>query len=660
MRSIAPDLARKALEAAPDATIIIDDAGIIRFANRQVMAMFGHSYEDIIDRSIEQLLPERFRSRHVMHRQSYGENVRMRPMGPGLDLFALRKDGTEFQVEISLSPVEDGDRTLVAASIRDVTERRRMEVELRHLQSIADTALSSESTGTLIRALLARLRAALHTDTTTILLADTDGRHLTPFASDGIEGEVGGEIQIPIGQGVAGRIALSEGPMIFKDLREAEVVSPVLRSRVRSLIGTPLRSAGHLVGVVHAGSLEPRCFSADDSRLLALAADRIGLAIERARLNEAEHAARQAAEAADRQKSRFLATASHDLRQPLQTLSLLNGALRRIIPDGEAAQALSHQEAAISVMSRLLNTLLDISKLESGMIKPEPHGFPVAGLLAEMRNEFESVAAAKGLRLEVEPSTANAYSDRSLLGQIIRNLLSNAIKYTREGRVQVRCLAEADQLRIEVSDTGAGIAADQLPYIYEEFYQVGVPSNATRDGYGLGLSIVARLVKLLALRLEVKSELGRGSTFSLCLPAANHSVMSVAPSAATAQGQTVGKQRVLLVEDDASVRMATSMLLRVEGYEVTAVATVGEALARLNDGFELLVTDYHLDNGETGLQLINVMRERLGPVPLKCVLITGDTSATIKDAPKDNFLKIASKPINANELLMLLRTLIAA
>ncbi len=363
--------------------------------------MFGYPYEEIIDRKIEQLLPERFRDRHITHRRAYSDNVRLRPMGLGLDLFALHKDGTEFPVEISLSPIEDNRRTLVAATIRDVTERKRVEAELRHLQSIADTALSSESTATLIRALLTRLRVALRSDTTTILLADEDGRKLMPFASDGMEAEVGGEIQVPIGRGIAGRIALSDGPVIFADLHEMDVISPILRSRVRSLVGMPLKSGGRLIGVVHAGSSILRTFTKDDARLLSLAADRISLAIERTRLREIEQAARRAAETANRQKTSFLATASHDLRQPLQVLSLLNGALRRMIPDGDASHALSEQEVAIAAMSRLLNGLLDISKLESGAIKPDPSDFAVNELFEDLRLEFASTAANKGLELRV-------------------------------------------------------------------------------------------------------------------------------------------------------------------------------------------------------------------------------------------------------------------
>ena len=240
---------------------------------------------------------------------------------------------------------------------------------------------------------------------------------------------------------------------------------------------------------------------------------------ELARARDLADEARGVADRANQGKSRFLATASHDLRQPLQTLALLNGTLRRIVGDPDAAEALSQQDQAIGAMSRLLNTLLDISKLESGAIKPEPTDFTVAALFQELRSEFASMAANKGLQLEVEACADQVHSDPSLVEQILRNLVSNAIKYTREGWVRLRCLHEAPLIRIEVLDTGIGIPADQIPYIYDEFYQVGVPSNSSRDGYGLGLSIVQRLVKLLTLKLDVRSEVGQGSTFSLVLPA---------------------------------------------------------------------------------------------------------------------------------------------
>ncbi|MGA2839989.1 MAG: PAS domain S-box protein [Steroidobacteraceae bacterium] len=520
MRSTPPDLARAALDAAPDAMLIIDASGIIRFANQQVSALFGYAHDEIIGQSIEKLMPERFRARHVGHREHYVSTVRVRPMGAGLDLFGRRRNGTEFPVEISLSPIEDVGRTLVAAAIRDVTDRKRVEAELIMARETAEAAR---------------------------VLADQ---------------------------------------------------------------------------------------------------------------------ARESADRANRGKSRFLATASHDLRQPLQTLELLNGALRRRATDHHAIEALSQQEQAIGAMSRLLNALLDISKLESGAIRPEPTDFTVAAIFEELRMEFASIAANKGLRLEVESCLDAVYSDPSLVEQILRNLVSNAVKYTREGWVRLRCLHEASLVRIEVLDSGVGIPPDQLPYIYDEFYQVGVPTNSSRDGYGLGLSIVQRLVKLLTLKLDVRSEVGRGSAFSLVLPASTgHDVTADRTSSRSpfSGAQPIGEARVLVVEDNVSVRQATCLLLELEGYQVTPVASLSEALQHIQKGHgvDLLITDYHLSDGETGTQVIATLREILG-ISLKAVLTTGDTSSAIKQLPRDPYLRITSKPIQAEELLTMLRALLAA
>ncbi len=517
--NIPPELARSALDAAPDAMIIVDGGGVVLFTNQQVSVLFGYPHDQIIGKHIEMLLPERFRGHHMAHREQYLQDGRVRQMGLGLPLSACRQDGTEFPVEISLSRIGTDARPLVAAAIRDASERKHAEAELRVAREAADVA-----------------------------------RQLAVLARD--------------------------------------------------------------------------------------TADR-----------------------ASQNKSRFLATASHDLRQPLQSLALLNGMLRRIVTDADAAQALQQQEQAIGAMSRLLNTLLDISKLESGAIKPVPADFEVADLFDQLKMEFAGLAKAKGLRLDVEPCRHCARSDPALVGQILRNLISNAIKYTREGRVCLRCLCNSALIRIEVQDTGVGIPVEQLPHICDEFYQVGVTANSSRDGYGLGLSIVQRLVNLLTLKLDVQSEVGNGSTFSLSLPASDgaatggHAHLSGVP----VLERQVGSARVLLVEDDAAVRRATRMLLEVEGYKVTAVASLAGALehVRAGRGLDLLISDYHLEGGETGVQVLSALREALG-IPLKAVITTGDTSSAIKEMPRDPFLRIASKPVEADELMAMLRALLAA
>jgi two-component system, sensor histidine kinase len=507
MQSVSAALARSVLDAAPDAMIVIDGRGTICFANRQVSAVFGYAHEEIVGQNVEFLMPTRFRARHLSHRQSYSESLRLRPMGIGLELFGLRKDGAEFPVEISLSPIDDDNETLIAAAIRDVTDRKRVEAELIVARQNADVA-------------------------------------------------------------------------------------------------------------------------------------------------------RESADRANQGKSRFLATASHDLRQPLQTLSLLNGMLRRATAEPVAAEALAQQELAIGSMSRLLNALLDISKLESGAIKPDPTDFSVSGLFEELRLEFAGLASSRGLTLKVSGSDDYAHSDRALVEQILMNLLSNAIKYTREGWVALRCLLDTSRIRIEVEDTGIGIPADQLRLIYDEFYQVGVPTNSSREGYGLGLSIVQRLVTLLSAKLEVRSEVGKGSVFSLTLPA-GHAVKQQRKLAE--RGSTQGHKaavHILLVEDDAAVRTATKLLLKSEGYAVSAAESLPDALERVREmtQVDLILTDYHLPEGESGLDVIAAIRGKLGK-PLKAVLITGDTSSAVAEIRRDPLLRVASKPIRAEDLLQILNEL---
>jgi signal transduction histidine kinase len=383
---------------------------------------------------------------------------------------------------------------------------------------------------------------------------------------------------------------------------------------------------------------------------------------EARRVREILERARDSAVRANESKSRFLNAASHDLRQPLQAIELLNGTLRRLVTDQGTIEVLSQQDQAIDTMSRLLNALLDISKLESGAVNPKPINFALGEVLDELRTQFANLAAEKGLRLEIEMADHAVYSDPSLVGLILRNLLSNALKYTYEGSVQLRCLREVTQVRIDVIDTGVGIPADQLPHIYDDFYQIGVPVNSKSDGYGLGLSIVKHLVKLLSLKLDARSEPGRGSTFSLLLPASSVQVLTVHRALTTSPAsrpRQIGEPHVLLVEDDSSVQRAMCRLLALEGYRVTPVASLPEALHHLEKGnrVDLLICDYHL-SGESGIQVIAALRDILG-ASLPALLITGDTSSAIKQPSDDRYLRFTIKPIQADELMTLLRELLA-
>jgi signal transduction histidine kinase len=244
-----------------------------------------------------------------------------------------------------------------------------------------------------------------------------------------------------------------------------------------------------------------------------------------------QHRAEQEADRARNAKTRFLETASNDLRHHLQTLSLLNGALRKVVTEPEAQKMFTMQGDALVHLSDLLNSLLEISKLESGDVELEISETPMPEIFRRLQDEFESQAQEKGLKLHFDSQTEVAYSDRNLLTQIVRIMLSNAIRYTQQGTVNVYCRREAGGLRVTVQDSGIGIAPDQLAGIFDEFYRVEKDPASRNGSLGLGLSIVQRSASLLGTKVEVESDPGRGSSFSLVVPAGRTTgVLSTGPT----------------------------------------------------------------------------------------------------------------------------------
>ncbi len=349
--------ARWALYAAPDAIIIVDDAGKIRYANAQLSALFGYTPDGIIGMAVEGLMPQRFRAQHAAHRLSYLRNPRLRPMGAGMQLFGQRSDGAEFPVEISLSPLGAGTDLQVICVIRDVTHR-----------------ILNEQTR----------------------------------------------------------------------LKSQEELEARVAERTREL-----------------------------------------------------EAAKNAATRANAVKSRFLAAASHDLRQPLQTIWTLQAALARAFKDTEHAPHIALLEEAVRNMDQMLSALIDINRLEQGAIHPVIRDFPLADILPRLRSEFAFAAANKSLTLDIENSARVARSDPMLLPVILRNLLGNAIKYTQHGSICLRTRMHDTQLCIDVVDSGPGIPHEHLQRLFEAFYQIDNPNQDQRQGVGQGLSIVQTICKHL-------------------------------------------------------------------------------------------------------------------------------------------------------------------
>ena len=382
----------------------------------------------------------------------------------------------------------------------------------------------------------------------------------------------------------------------------------------------------------------------------------------RKRAEDAANAAKIQAEQANLGKSRFLAAASHDLRQPLQTLSLLQGVLAKRLTDEAGIKLIARLEETIGAMSGMLNSLLDINQLEAGIVRPEIVEFRVDELLERLKTEFAYHAAAKGLDWRVVTSRVMVRSDPRLLEEMLRNLLSNAMKYTERGAVLLGCRRHEGKLRIEVWDRGKGIPSDHINAIFEEFHQV---DNATRQrnrGLGLGLSIVKRICDLLGHTVDVRSKPGIGSAFAIEVPLAKgkrRAGRRIGPNKAKVIARLTGD--ILIVEDDPAVREMLEVLLVAEGHRTTAFSSAAEAFATVARGAvapDVIVTDYNLLGDVTGIEVIAQLRESLQrQVP--ALVLTGDISTDTLHAIDLAGCAHLYKPAEAEELTQEIQALFA-
>jgi PAS domain S-box-containing protein len=338
-------------------------------------------------------------------------------------------------------------------------------------------------------------------------------------------------------------------------------------------------------------------------------------------------AAKEVAEEASVAKTRFLAAASHDLRQPMQALAMFVGVLSTRNRDPEQAVLINRVHDSVVALEGLLNGLLDVSKLEAGLVIPHVGDFPIVGLMKRLHAEFEPVCEAAGLRLGMVPTRVAVHSDAALLERILRNLLNNAVRYTKRGRILFGCRRHGKSLRIEVWDTGIGIPAAELRNIFREFHQVGNQGRDRRQGLGLGLAIVERLANLLGHRVEVHSEEGKGSMFAVELPLAVVPIAQDRPRQLQLGLATTGAA-ILIVEDEPDVRESLRLLLESWGHFVVAASSGEDAIRRLpalGRRPDLVLADYRLQNGETGGQAIARIEEHLG-ISLPAIIVTGDTA----------------------------------
>jgi signal transduction histidine kinase len=363
---------------------------------------------------------------------------------------------------------------------------------------------------------------------------------------------------------------------------------------------------------------------------------------------------KEEAERANAAKTRFLASASHDLRQPMHTIGLLVGILRDRTRNDESRDLATKVEASVGVMQNLFSSLLDISKLDAGAIKPNIVDFRIDDMLMRIDANYGPQANERGLTLKVVPSRATIRSDPVLLERILGNLVTNAIRYTRQGRILVGCRRRSERLRILVFDTGIGIAAGDLEIVFEEFVQLANPERDRTKGLGLGLSIVKRSADLLGQAMIVRSTLGKGSVFGIEVPIVTQLPM---PTVTDAEAPETGASPlqgafVVVIDDDQESRFAMESLCRHWGCHVAGAGSPDDALRILDDHLrapDLIITDYRLRDGKTGMDVIVQVRKQ-SEQNVPAIVVTGDISAPELENVRMTGIALLHKPVDVETL----------
>lgn len=375
---------------------------------------------------------------------------------------------------------------------------------------------------------------------------------------------------------------------------------------------------------------------------------------------------KEAAEEANLAKSKFLAAASHDLRQPLHALSLFTGLLDSDNDKQRQHDLIGKINHSQSALSGLLNTLLDVSKLDAGIVEANLCDFELDNLLNHLIPEFESEGKEKGLYLRYQPTHIVVRSDPALLEIILRNLLSNAIHYTNEGGVTVQAQIietslQASRIKIEIADTGIGIPLEKQQEIFQEFHQLANPERNRAKGLGLGLAIVRRVSELLKHEIDLKSETGAGSKFSISLAEGNPEQVTRTLTEAVSVGQFAFPQTVVLfIDDEAEIREGMFETLNQWGCIAIVAASGGDAVFQLQAQAlqpEVILSDYRLQNGENGVDAIHQVFEKMGnKVP--ALIITGDTAPERLREAKDSGYTLLHKPLQPAQIRAFIRSAI--
>jgi PAS domain S-box-containing protein len=624
------------LEAAPDAMICVDSAGRIALVNAQVSALFGYAHDELIGAPVEVLLPNDLRERHGAHRTEFFRHPQPRAMGVGLSLLARRRDGSTFPVEVSLASDTNNGDTLAIAAVRDVSEQRMTEANLRESET--------------------RLRQlAEHVDTVFTL------RQLDPpaylYVSPGFRKLTGRD-----------PAELTSRPAVLQEL-----VHPEDRERVLSefRISSPdKQSASTEFRIVRVdGDVRwVRSFTTpvpnphgQPERVVTVTEDITDRVQAAQSLREAETAARAANEA----KNDFLSRMSHELRTPLNAVLGFGQLLEIQLKDSDQADSVRHIVRAGRHLLDLINEVLDITRIEARELSVSLESVPVAAIVDETSLLMRPLADAANVTLVVSggPIGLYAMADRQRLRQILLNLISNAIKYNLDGGgVWLSWSAEAGQwTSITVRDDGRGIAADMHDRLFTPFDRLGAESSGV-EGTGVGLTVTRRLAELMNGSVSFQSEPGQGSSFTVTLPTSEEP-FSLVCDPATDDGlhghermAPPGSLTLLYIEDNApNVHVMEAVLdLRPEWRLVHAgLASLGVELARAHRP-DLILLDVHLPDG-SGLDVLTALTSDETTAHLPVVVLSADAShQQVKRMLRAGAGRYLTKPLEVNEVLALL------
>lgn len=421
---------------------------------------------------------------------------------------------------------------------------------------------------------------------------------------------------------------------------------------MQALRGEPLQ-VENIAPFARGGTRPVRCYLTPDRDANGQVRGVVSLTLDITREQETMRAleeARDQALEASRAKSRFVAAASHDMRQPLYALTLFASALERRLKQENAAELVRNIQQAARSLQSMFNSLLDVSKLDAGVTTPRISAFPVGDVLHRLEMEFRDRAVARGLRFRLVPSTATVQSDPELLESILRNLISNAVKFTASGSILIGCRRAGGRLRIEVHDTGPGIPPDQMDRLFKEFAHGNVRSSGGETGLGLGLAIVQRVAKMLDHELTASSPPGRGASFTIAVPLASQpEAEPQAESSAKAAPETtdLGNRHVLVVEDEPEVRSALARLLGEWGMRVSEAGDAESAEAAVTDRPppDLVLVDYNLGKGPNGLDVVRRIEQRMGR-RVAALVVTGATGPETLVTLKASGIPWATKPLD--------------